>query len=390
MSIISQKAIHTVRTAKISFCKFIQANDTSATKAHQAGYHLSKKSWPLFFDREGVKGELLEKFVKIKWQDDFTTDGRFIYYGQETRNEYRVTRFGKNFPFRSPDNIGDLLILAKMDEENYEGYVLSTEEEIEDFFAAFNMSPEDTGQLIDTRQYPTSVDYLSSCITEYIASIGQGFPSTENISTQARVCFNKSVPDILSSINQDPDGILLNWIQTEYQLFKEIEKKHYAPLLQSKFDSMDHLIDVANTILNRRKSRAGSSLEHHLSQVFTTFRIPFERQGKTEGRKKPDFIFPNTQKYKNKNYSSDMLFMLAAKTTCKDRWRQILNEADRIPHKHLFTLQQGISSNQLHEMFAAGITLVVPAKNIELFPKEERNRLMSLKTFSSMVLEKLG
>ena len=46
-----------------------------------------------------------EKMVSIKWQDDFTTDSRFIYYGQGTRNEYRITRFGKGFPFFEEDNV---------------------------------------------------------------------------------------------------------------------------------------------------------------------------------------------------------------------------------------------------------------------------------------------
>ena len=32
--------------------------------------------------------------------------------------------------------------------------------------------------------------------------------------------------------------------------------------------------------------------------------------------------------------------MLAVKTTCKDRWRQILNEADKIHQVHLFTLRE--------------------------------------------------
>jgi hypothetical protein len=52
--------------------------------------------------------------------------------------------------------------------------------------------------------------------------------------------------------------------------------------------------------------------------------------------------------------------MLAAKTTCKDRWRQILNEADRIPAKHLLTLQEGVSEGQFREMNDAGVRLVVP------------------------------
>ena len=52
--------------------------------------------------------------------------------------------------------------------------------------------------------------------------------------------------------------------------------------------------------------------------------------------------------------------MLAAKTTCKDRWRQILNEAARIDVKHLLTVQEGVSSPQFREMKEEGVRLVVP------------------------------
>jgi EcoRII C terminal len=47
--------------------------------------------------------------------------------------------------------------------------------------------------------------------------------------------------------------------------------------------------------------------------------------------------------------------MLAAKTTCKDRWGQVINEAHQIKEKHLLTLQEGISENQFAEMREEGI-----------------------------------
>ena len=52
--------------------------------------------------------------------------------------------------------------------------------------------------------------------------------------------------------------------------------------------------------------------------------------------------------------------MLGAKTTCKDRWRQVLTEAARSPEKHLCTLEPSISSHQLVEMNQEHLTLVVP------------------------------
>lgn len=80
--------------------------------------------------------------------------------------------------------------------------------------------------------------------------------------------------------------------------------------------------------------------------------------------------------------------MLGAKTTCKDRWRQVLNEANRIREKHLFTLQRGVSSNQLREMHDEHLTLVVPEANKALFVPELRHTIMSLSEFIAMVKER--
>ena len=114
--------------------------------------------------------------------------------------------------------------------------------------------------------------------------------------------------------------------------------------------SQIRLIDFANSILNRRKSRAGKSLEHHLATIFSANRLHYEQQIVTEGNKRPDFIFPSGKAYHDIVFPTKDLVFLGAKTTCKDRWRQILNEANRIKDKYLFTLQQGISKNQLSEM----------------------------------------
>ena len=54
------------------------------------------------------------------------------------------------------------------------------------------------------------------------------------------------------------------------------------------------------------------------------------------------------------------LTMLGAKSTCKDRWRQVLAEAEKISRKHLLTLEPGISEPQTHQMEASSLQLVVP------------------------------
>ena len=52
--------------------------------------------------------------------------------------------------------------------------------------------------------------------------------------------------------------------------------------------------------------------------------------------------------------------MLGVKTSCKDRWRQVLAEADRIRCKHLLTLEPGISPTQTDEMRKENLQLVIP------------------------------
>lgn len=73
--------------------------------------------------------------------------------------------------------------------------------------------------------------------------------------------------------------------------------------------------------------------------------------------------------------------MLAVKTTCKDRWRQILNEAARVGSKHLLTLQEGVSENQFREMNEAKVKLVVPEGLAMSYPASIRSNLQTLESF---------
>ncbi len=381
MSDIVNLAIESVNKSKTSFCKFISANDAGSTGGHQEGFYIPKNSIPLMFDVPGVKGENKERFITIKWQNDFETQSRFIYYGQGTRNEYRLTRFGRGFPFLTENNVGDLFILSHIAGDYYEGFVLQTDEDIEDFFADFNISSNETNRLIEKRIVVTAEEKLLQCFNQYLSSLKVDFPTTTDLATNARNCYINSFGVKASVILAHPDIQLLNWLDAEYQLFKTIENDRYNERIKTPFSTVEELVDCANTILNRRKSRAGKSLEHHLSEIFNNFQLNYQTQIITEENKRPDFIFPNSEGYHNYKYSSDKLVFLASKTTCKDRWRQILNEADRIKVKHLFTLQQGISLNQLTEMYKYDVRLVVPKPYLNTFPDEYKDKILTLEGF---------
>jgi type II restriction enzyme len=381
MESIVNKAIEIAQKSELAFTKFIMPNDTGATGAHQAGFHIHKNSWRLFFDKEGVKGKNKDSFITIKWQDDFETASRFIYYGVGTRNEYRLTRFGRGFPFLNDENVGDLLIICKVSNDFYHAFVLQTEEEIEEFFAALNISSSDTNGLIPKQYQQNPGDNLLNCFYGFLKSLKTDFPTTLSLATNSRDCYNNAFGIDAQIVKANPDQQIINWLDAEFQLFKVIENDRYQGRIKIPFKTVEELIEAANTILNRRKSRAGKSLEHHLSEVFNTFKVSYSTQAKTEDNKKPDFLFPGMEAYHNRRYDTQKLIMLASKTTCKDRWRQILNEADRIKTKHLFTLQQGISRNQLAEMYKHNVCLVVPKQYISTYPLEFRPRILSLNDF---------
>ena len=387
MDSISFKAIQAVNKGQLAYCKFLSANDTGDTGGDQAGIYVAKNARAILFDEPGIKGSNKDKYVKICWQDDFVTDSRFIYYGTGTRNEYRITRFGRGFPFLTSVHTGDLFVFIKNDSENYSGYVLENEEDINIFLDAFAMGPTDTGAII-SKEDACLEARAEIAFSDFIQTLTVDFPTSIAMSQAARKIFNE-VYDHEENIQLNPDRQLTDWIETEYCLFRKIEYARYGDMIAGGFASVEQFIDAANMVLNRRKSRAGKSLEHHLSAMFDGNNLIYQAQPRTEGNKRPDFIFPSEAAYQDLCFPSENLIFLAAKTTCKDRWRQIINEANRITDKHLFTLQQGISIQQINEMEAEQITLVVPANYIGTYPKEKRNSIWTLKKFISYAKEKV-
>ncbi|MGX5689443.1 type II restriction endonuclease [Arcticibacter tournemirensis] len=381
MDNIVELAIASVQRSETSFCKFISANDAGATGAHQSGYYIPKNSATLLFDSPGIKGSNKDRYVSIRWQNDFETTSRFIYYGAGTRNEYRITRFGRKFPYLDQEALGSLLILSKIKDDYYEGYVLNNDDDFETFFAAFNIDASETNKLIPKTNEVSVEQKLYLCYMAFVGSLKQQFPGTNQMAENARKCYNAAYNISPDHIRKNPDTSILRWLEAEFDLFKVFENTAYADQIKQPFGSVEEFVSLANTILNRRKSRAGKSLEYHLEEIFRCAGLSFSAQAITEGSKKPDFIFPHIDAYHNIQFNTDKLIFLASKTTCKDRWRQILNEADRIRTKHLFTLQQGISQNQLNEMYEHGVRLVVPAQYLDTFPKSYRDKILSLDFF---------
>lgn len=384
------KAIQSVLASAKSFCKFLSANDTGLTGGHQAGIYISKPAIPIMFDKPGIKGENKDKTAKICWHDGSVTESHFKYYGQGTRNEYRITTFGRGFPYLDTEYTGALFILTQSSPEDYSAFVLNTDDEINQFLETFGLSPADTNRMIDI-SFVSPEKREEVEMKKFIDSLTVDFPMSEDMSKAAREIQNQ-VYDHEEQIRNDPDRKLIEWTEVEYRLFRALEYIRYGNLITNGFKTVDDFIATANVVLNRRKSRAGKSLEHHLAALFKGNDLRFTSQAITEGNKKPDFIFPSQADYHDPNFPVEKIISLAAKTTCKDRWRQVINEADRLKgrNKFLCTLQQGISSTQMDEMASEKVILVVPQPYINSFPREKRDMIWNIRKFISFVHETEG
>ncbi len=132
----------------------------------------------------------------------------------------------------------------------------------------------------------------------------------------------------------------------------------------------------------------GYSLENHIKAVLDAYDIIDEQGVGTENDHRPDFLFPGIDAYRKASTGDCCLTMLGAKSSCKDRWRQVLAEANKIPRKHLLTLEPSISEPQTDQMKASGLQLVVPQSIHETYAGAQRTWLWSVRGFLSEVLER--
>jgi hypothetical protein len=213
-----------------------------------------------------------------------------------------------------------------------------------------------------------------------VEQFGTRFPKTYEFAKIAR----DSLTDI--SAKDDADAVLVAWLEREELLFRALERRIVSERLRMGFMSgkeadVDGFISFSLSVQNRRKSRAGHSLEHHVEALLRARGLKFERQAVTEGKSRPDFLFPGHTEYHDKQFDSARLTMLATKSTLKDRWRQVLDEADRIPHKHLLTVEPSVSESQTDAMRHRHLQLVIPKPLHATYKATQQQFLMDVSQF---------
>ncbi|HEX2592679.1 MAG TPA: type II restriction endonuclease [Rhizomicrobium sp.] len=126
--------------------------------------------------------------------------------------------------------------------------------------------------------------------------------------------------------------------------------------LVDEFSKIDALMLSAS---QQRKSRAGYSYEHHIESMLLGGEIPFEKQVILESKKRPDFVLPSLAWTDSGKSAADTGLILSAKTTLRERWKQVEREKG---HRRLFltTVDENIASNVIEDMASFGVQLVIP------------------------------
>jgi len=376
-TLLGERAIEDATRYGNAILKFISANDAGLTGSHQCGFYLPKGAWELYADFGPVKGTFNEQEVQITWPDGRVTASRVKWYGEKTRSEYRLTRFGRDFPWLGADTVGDLFVLIPISHTEFRAYVLDLDEDIEDVQAALGVQITDTWGVYEhgVPRAETEDECLDRRFREFAAPLAD-FPSGEIFSEAT----HRFLEECIRRFGEKSSDVrLLKMVEAEYQLFRMVERQIVQPDIVRNFRDVDDFLQTAARIMNRRKSRAGRSLENHVGHILETSGVQHSVRPNIDG--KPDIVIPGEDQYRDNAFPIERLMVVGVKTTCKDRWRQVLNEGRRVQRKHILTTQRGITTNQLREMNEANVTLVVPASLQDEYPPDRPITMISIEQF---------
>lgn len=357
------------------------------------------------------KIEYQTKFIYLTDSDDdpIVDDGKMTWYDsrKKAREEKQVMRYEYRLYFSGNRvmqcaNAGDTLIIARKPDNTLLAVVAEKNTTISSqivwLFGLSDMSHPGFSVREELETEQDRIEFASRLILEnigieivteensfmdgIISRFGYGFPSTRDFSEYARSTLGESLQDY------EPDNQLMILMEREEILFRILEKQIIGKRISDGFGTdVDAFLTYSLSVQNRRKSRVGHALENHLEFIFISNKIRYSRTPRTENNSKPDFIFPGIEEYRDPCFNNSCLTMLGVKSTCKDRWRQVLSEASRIRRKHLFTLEAAISTNQTDEMVSNDLQLVIPKKLHNSYTKKQQDKLIDLAAFIGHVRE---
>lgn len=382
------------------YLKYLSANDTYAKpNVHQGGPYLAKELLRAAFPTTTQRADTevnpdLTLPVRVV-SHGLSQDVRLIWYNSRRierrpngRDEARLTNWGgRDHPLVAEDATGSLVCFAFYQSEG------ARDAEYCEVWITRGAAEEDAIlEVVGSIDPGANLVFAPALDTNFAADSARSSSSCALAPAEMRPEWRVALPTgdaILhmvlarqpTALRLDVDARLLKRRECEYQLFRSIENHVVLPRVKEGFATVDEFVSYAHSVTNRRMSRSGKSLELQVKQIFDEERVAYDWTKTTEDKRTPDFIFPSIERYRDGKWPREQLRMLATKTTCKDRWRQVLTEAARIDEKHLLTLQEGVSEPQFREMTQEGIKLVVPSGLHDKYPAAVQPQLVSFEMF---------
>jgi hypothetical protein len=386
-----------IRKSSKLLLKKLSRNDCvwadSSENGHQNGVYIPREIresglFPALINTNADKPHIFEVIVPTLWPATAEVrDSRFVHYSNKG-TEMHLTRVPKDqFQGLSPASwfVGGLLKspvngasywFVTLDSESAEAELL---ESLFDLDATFHYGLFNPADVLRVEQ-----DETERLIEELLTAIKQGtldafirrveiLPSPAQFAANAQQAFLESnhMTDLNPYRISEPGNALMTISRDiEYALYKKAERRHRAAevvriLTEQGSDLVTAVVrgfsELDANFLSasqHRKSRAGYSFEQHIGRMLHDGNIPFEAQVVT-GSRRPDFILPSAKTFKSTKRTRDEALIISAKTTLRERWKQIALEKLNCD-LFLATVDDRVSAAAVDEMEALGIKIVVP------------------------------
>lgn len=253
------------------------------------------------------------------------------------------------------------------------------------------IEPDESAQLIEEITAAIKGGWLS----KFIDSVSK-LPKPDVLAEQAQNLFMKD--NGLEALNpyeikRPGDAIMKISRDIEYFLYKRAELRHRSAdivriiseggpdLVSAVVRGFPQLDASFLSASQHRKSRAGRSFEQHISRLLKDGKVRFQEQFITSGRR-PDFVLPNGEVLGSKTRGFEDALVLSAKTTLRERWKQIALEKFNCG-LFLATVDDRVSSDAIDDMARSDIFLVVPEslKNSSDTCYEKKGNVLTFREF---------
>lgn len=408
------------------FVKKLSVNDRDwarLSNKHQAGVYVPPQERDSTFfppliakarEDEGAS-EIRESFFDLSWPTiGETRQARLVHYTSKGA-ETHLTRLPKAaFCDLSP---ASFLIIGRKNGA-YEAITVDSESDGYDLvsellslpidFRSGIFHPAEVKQVREEKAW----SFIEEAVRAYFAGDIANFsaahsdmPTTAILAANARRRYmDQNSLTTLDPFNMDRPGDALRSISRgmEYEIFREMQDRAKsleliriilgdnpkASTTESALRSIVLNYPKIDALLlsaaQQRKSRAGYSFEHHIEAMLLDGGVPFDKQVVLESKKRPDFILPSKVLYMDPTRNQNEALVLSAKTTLRERWKQVSQEM-RDCDLYLATVDESIASSAIADMASQGIRLVVPEslKNSDTTEYKRHASVLSFKSFFS-------